>query len=54
MSDWSNGEPLIATEEHVNLQWSGNKANFRCGFCGHKIKVGERWMFVYLRRKTSE
>ena len=47
MSDWTNGEPLIATEQHVNMRWGGDPANFRCGFCGHKILAGERWCFVF-------
>jgi hypothetical protein len=47
MSEWTIGKPLIATEEHVSLPWSGSSDNFRCGFCGHRIIVGERWCFVF-------
>lgn len=47
MADWSNGNPLIATDEHVKLRWNGSTKNFRCGFCGHKIAVGELWCFVF-------
>ena len=42
-----NGQPQIATKEHVNAPWSGSKKNFRCGFCGHKFKVGDYWRFVF-------
>lgn len=41
-SDWTNGEPRIATAEDVKAPWE-----FRCGFCGHRILKGERWCFVY-------
>lgn len=47
MADWTNGEPLIATAEHLATRWSGDPTNFRCGFCGCQILLGERWCFVY-------
>jgi len=39
--------PRIATEQDVALRWSGCTGNFRCGYCGHKIAVGERWRWVF-------
>lgn len=47
MADWINGEPLIATADHLAARWGGDPANFRCGFCGQRILAGERWCFVY-------
>ena len=29
-----------ATERDVNAAWSGDKARFRCGFCGDRIREG--------------
>lgn len=42
-----DGKPQIATKEHCNAPWSGNKRNFRCGLCGYQFKVGDYWRFVY-------
>lgn len=44
---FTDQEPRVATDKDVNLPWSGNKANFRCPFCGHRIKEGETWQFLY-------
>lgn len=48
MSNFTDGLSLIATEKHVNAPWSGDKKNFRCGFCGYKFVVGDyfRWIFT--------
>jgi len=37
----------IATEEHVNAPWNGNKKNFRCYLCGYRFKVGDYWRWVF-------
>ena len=42
-----NGDRNIADEKTVNAPWSGNKKNFRCGFCGHKFKIGDGWRCIY-------
>jgi ribosomal protein L37E len=42
-----NGVPFIATKEHVNAPWSGNKKNFRCSYCGYKFKIGDTVRFIY-------
>lgn len=47
MANFTTGEPQIATKEHCNAPWSGNKKNFRCGFCGYKFKVGDYWRWVF-------
>lgn len=45
MSDWTDGKPLVATEEHLNLRWGGapRGRRFRCYLCGHFFKVGDTW-----------
>lgn len=45
--NWTNQEPRVATDRDANTRWSGSKANFRCWFCGHRIKTGETWQFLY-------
>lgn len=47
MSDWDKQEPVVATKEHLTLPWCGRRDNFRCRFCGHQIKEGETWQFLY-------
>ena len=47
MPSFLNGDPIVATEQHINAPWSGNKKNFRCGFCGHKFKVGDTFRGLY-------
>lgn len=44
---FTDQEPRVATAEDINFPWSGNKANFRCRFCGHQIKEGETWQWLY-------
>lgn len=43
-----NGELLVATEKETKLNWSGakNGLKFRCGLCGHRFVVGDRWRGV--------
>jgi len=36
-----------ATQEHLNAPWSGNKRNFRCGFCGHTFMLNDLWLFLF-------
>ncbi len=43
-----------ATKEHVNAPWSGNKKNFRCAICGHKLKVGDKWAILFTNKEPSE
>ena len=44
---FTDQKPRIATEKDVNAAWSGRKSNFRCGFCGHKFKVGDQWRWIF-------
>lgn len=47
---WLFGPTLkIATKEECSAPWSGGKAGkyFRCGFCGHRFKVGDKWRGLY-------
>lgn len=39
----------IATEKDTKLAWSGkpNGEWFRCGFCGYKIKAGDKYRIIY-------
>lgn len=37
----------IVTEAYLKAPWSGNSRNFRCGFCGHKFQLGEKWRAIY-------
>lgn len=41
-----DGKQRIATKEDIEFPWGGNTDNFRCGFCGKKIKVGDTWRYV--------
>ena len=42
-----DGNPRVATKEHCNAPWSGDKKNFRCGFCGHRFKEGDTWRAIF-------
>lgn len=42
-----DGKPHIATKEHTQLPWNGDKRNFRCGFCGHRFKAGDTFRFLF-------
>lgn len=42
-----DGERREATERDCNAPWSGDKRNFRCGFCGYRFKKGDGWRIVY-------
>jgi hypothetical protein len=48
-SSWKTGELLVATESDCNARWSCGKPgeHFRCGFCGYKFKVGDKWRWLY-------
>lgn len=43
------GEFFIADEEMVKAPWFGmpNGEWFKCGFCGHKFKVGDKLRWIY-------
>jgi hypothetical protein len=47
MSKLLSNELQPVTQEHLNLEWGGNKNNFRCGFCGHKFQLGDQYCWVY-------
>jgi hypothetical protein len=47
MIAWMNGEMVDVTEAYLNAPWSGNKKYFRCGFCGHKFKLGDKFRAVF-------
>lgn len=42
-------ELIVATDEHSGARWSGGKPGefFRCGFCGHKFKDGDKFRWCY-------
>lgn len=42
-----DGKFREATEQDVRAAWSGSPDNFRCGFCGYKFKVGDKWRFLF-------
>lgn len=46
---FTDGKPRIATEAETKLHWCSHGPGefFRCGFCGHKFKVGDQWRFCY-------
>jgi len=44
---FTNGKQRIATKQDCNAPWAGNKRNFRCGFCGYRLKVGDLWRWVF-------
>jgi len=44
---WFSKEGRIATKEDCNAPWNGNKKNFRCGLCGYKFHVGDRFRLVF-------
>ena len=46
---FTDGKPRVATEADCKGRWSGglNGKHFRCGFCGHKFKVGDYWRFQF-------
>lgn len=48
VSSWINGEPFVATADHVATKWSNRTGNFRCCFCGHEFVVGDtvRWQYT--------
>jgi hypothetical protein len=39
----------IATEKECKQAWHGgaNGKYFRCGLCGHKFKVGDKWVGLF-------
>ena len=41
--------PTVATEKHCKAPWSGGEKGkyFRCGFCGHRFKVGDTFRMVF-------
>jgi len=48
MATFTNQKPFVATKEHCEAPWLGNKKNFRCHLCGKKFKPGDivRWVFT--------
>lgn len=40
---FTDQEPRVATAQDIKRPW----AAFRCRFCGHRIKEGETWQFLY-------
>ncbi len=46
---FTDGKPRIATEEDTKRPWGGlqDGRNFRCGLCGHRFVVGNRWRWVF-------
>lgn len=46
---FTDGKPLLATEEHLKAPWSGKRdgSMFRCRMCGYKFQLGDYWRFVY-------
>jgi len=49
-----NGEPFTATKKHTEAPWSGNSANFRCAWCGHRFKIGDTVRWVYTNVGSAE
>lgn len=41
------GEPVVVTQELLELPWAGNKRNFRCHFCGSPFELGERFRWIF-------
>jgi hypothetical protein len=46
---FTDGKQRVATEEECSLRWLGGAKgkHFRCFFCGHCFKVGDKWRFVF-------
>jgi hypothetical protein len=46
---WTDQTPQVATEEHLQLCWSGGRPGerFRCYLCGYKFVLGDTWRFVF-------
>lgn len=54
MASFTNQRQRMANEHDLKARWNGGKPGekFRCYLCGHKIKYGELWRWVYGRGKT--
>ena len=49
MSNFIKGEWQVADEKTCKALWSGGKNGkyFRCAFCGHRFKPGDKWRCQY-------
>jgi hypothetical protein len=49
MSKLFKQEMQTATAEDCRSRWGCGQPGefFRCGFCGHKFKVGDKWQAIY-------
>lgn len=54
MSNWTSGEPQVATEADLKAGWGGipNGVRFRCYLCGCKFKLGDGWRWVWSKNAT--
>lgn len=46
-ASFTDGEPHEVKEWHLKADWNFRKNNFRCGFCGYFMKLGEMFRWVY-------
>lgn len=47
---FTDGKPVIVTQEHLKAHWGGRdprKCPFRCMMCGHRFELGDTFRFVY-------
>ncbi len=44
-----DGKWRVADEKTCKARWSGGSRGiyFRCGFCGHRFKVGDKWRIQF-------
>ena len=51
---FTDQQQRIATAEDCKLPWSGSQKRFRCGLCGHKFVIGDKWRFVFTNSKDID
>lgn len=48
VSNFTNMQPFVATEDDVKARWGCRAGLFRCAVCGHRFRVGDvvRWFYT--------